>query len=43
MIPELYKNNEIDNIKKYLLKDLEITDKLFERAKSTGIIHISKY
>ena len=43
MIPELYKNNEIDNIKKYLAKDLEITEKLFERAKSTGIIHISKY
>jgi len=42
-IPELCKNNDWETIKKYLSKDLEITDKLFERAKSTGIIHISRY
>jgi len=43
MIPRLFKDNDWETLKKYLLKDLEITDKLFERAKSTGIIHISKY
>ena len=43
MIPRLFKNNDWETLKKYLLKDLEITEKLFERAKSTGIIHISKY
>ncbi len=43
MIPELYKNKNFENIKKYLNKDLEITEKLFERAKETGIIHISRY
>lgn len=42
-IPELCKNNDWETIKKYLSKDLEITEKLFERAKSTGIIHISRY
>ena len=43
MVPRLFKDNDWETLKKYLLKDLEITDKLFERAKSTGIIHISKY
>ena len=43
MIPELCKNNDWETIENYLSKDLEITEKLFERAKSTGIIHISKW
>lgn len=43
MVPELCKNNDWETIKKYLSKDLEITEKLFERAKETGIIHISKW
>ena len=43
MVPRLFKNNDWETLKKYLLKDLEITEKLFERAKSTGIIHISKW
>ena len=42
MIPELCKNNDWETIENYLSKDLEITEKLFERAKSTGIIRISK-
>lgn len=43
MIPELCKNNEWEVIKNYLNKDLEMTEKLFERAKNTGIIHISRF
>jgi uncharacterized protein YprB with RNaseH-like and TPR domain len=42
-VPELCKNNDWETIKKYLSKDLEITEKLFERAKRTGIIHITRY
>ena len=43
MVPRLFKDNDWETLKKYLLKDLEITEKLFERAKSTGIIYISRY
>ena len=43
MIPELCKDDDWETIKNYLKKDLEITEKLFERAKSTGIIYISRY
>ena len=42
-IAELIRDNKLEDIKNYLIKDLEITEKLFERAKETEIIHISRW
>ena len=42
-IADLWSENKIEGIKKYLSKDLEITEQLLIRAKETKIIHISRW
>jgi DNA polymerase elongation subunit (family B) len=42
-VADLYNSKKKEEIKKYLIKDLEITDKIYQRAVDTNIIQISKY
>jgi len=42
-IADLCKNNEFEKIRKYLIKDLEITDALYKRLVKTKIIDIAKW
>ncbi|MEK6922265.1 MAG: 3'-5' exonuclease [Nanoarchaeota archaeon] len=42
-IPHLHKNKNQDEIKEYLLNDLELTDALYKRAIKTNIIKIVKW
>ena len=42
-VAELYDDGKIDVIKKYLAKDLEITEALYYRAEETNIDKISKW
>ena len=39
----MWSENNIEGIKEYLIKDLEITEHLLIRAKETKIIHISRW
>ncbi len=42
-VMEIYARGEIDRLLEYLAKDLEITEALFLRAKSLGIVDISRW
>ena len=42
-VAAMWKENKIQDLKDYLCNDLEITEKLFFRAKETKIIHIDRW
>ncbi len=42
-VARLWKDKDFDTLKKYLIKDLEITDELFKRARDTRILEITKW
>ena len=42
-IPHLHRNKNQEEIKEYLLNDLELTDELYKRAVKTNIIKITKW
>jgi hypothetical protein len=43
MISELVASNRLDEVEKYLKKDLEITDAVFKRAEKLNILKISRW